>query len=61
MEAKPGSGGAEMRILTSCHWKRGKGNQNDLGKAWAKVTLHSQDPDILLHPPRAGLGFASPF
>lgn len=51
--------GAEMQSLKGCHWERAEGKQNDLGKALAKVTLHSQDPDAFLHPPPKG--FASPF
>lgn len=44
-----------MQSLTGCHWERGEGKQNDLGKALAKVTLHSQDPDAFLHPPPQGV------
>lgn len=46
--------GAEMQSLTGCHGKRGEGKQNDLGKALAKVTLHSRDPDSFLHPTTKG-------
>lgn len=44
-----------MQSLKGCHWERAEGKQNDLGKALAKVTLHSQDPDAFLHPPPRGL------
>lgn len=60
-ESKAWQGLAGLQILTSCHWKRGEGNQDDGGKVLSEATLHSQDPDPPPHHPRAGLGFASPF
>lgn len=58
-ESKACQGLAGMEILTSGHWKRREGNQNDGGKVLSEATLHSRDPD-LHHHPMAGLGFASP-
>lgn len=60
-ESKACQGLAGMQILTSSHWKRREGNQNDGGKVLSEATLRSRDPDLHHHHPMARLGFASPF
>lgn len=60
-ESKACQGLVRMEILTSGHWKRREGNQNDGGKVLSEATLHSRDPDLHhYHHTMAGLGFASP-